>query len=147
MMKKIEYQGGLLSFNIPSNWIEEYDEINGGAYYEDIPTSGTLRLNVLTIQSKPENESPSIIFRERKNTIDFKEYLSNEGDEICEYLERSIEGEVSITIYTFACIHQSEQTDYLIAIFTWTIESIFENQTKYIEVLNLLRNNFSNAKF
>ncbi len=48
-MKKITYRGGLISFQIPKDWIEEYEENGGGTFYEDSQESGTLRINVLTV--------------------------------------------------------------------------------------------------
>jgi hypothetical protein len=49
LMKKITYRGGLISFQIPKDWIEEYEENGGGTFYEDSQESGTLRINVLTV--------------------------------------------------------------------------------------------------
>jgi hypothetical protein len=49
--KTIEYRGGLVSFRIPSDWVEEYEADGGGVFYADKPDSGTLRLNVMTLRS------------------------------------------------------------------------------------------------
>ncbi|NUY79653.1 hypothetical protein HUK80_02000 [Flavobacterium sp. MAH-1] len=49
-MKKILYRGGLLQFKIPENDVEEYDEIEGATFYEDGPYTGTVRLNVITLE-------------------------------------------------------------------------------------------------
>jgi hypothetical protein len=146
-MKKIEYQNGLVAFSIPKNWIEEYSDEHGAAFYEDSPNSGTLRLNVMTVSSDSENGNPSVIFKEQKNIADLKEYLSTDGDEICEYILSANENNTLITITTFACIHQTKQNDFLIAIFTWTIESLFENQDAFKEELNSIRNNILQIKF
>jgi len=53
-LKKIKYRGGLVNFSIPAGWVEEYDPNGGGTFYEDNPDAGTLRLNVLTIESPRE---------------------------------------------------------------------------------------------
>ncbi|WP_214470394.1 hypothetical protein [Mesorhizobium sp. dw_380] len=51
--KKIEYRGGLITFEIPYVWIEEYEAEDGGMFYEDGPDTGTLRLNVTTFRAGP----------------------------------------------------------------------------------------------
>ena len=57
-MKTIDYRGGLVSFEIPSDWKEEYEADDGGTFYQDKPDAGTLRLNVLSMASK-EAKTPS----------------------------------------------------------------------------------------
>ena len=49
-MKTIVYRGGLLKFRIPESWKEEYSDIDGGTFYEDVPDSGTLRVKVITLE-------------------------------------------------------------------------------------------------
>ena len=47
--KKIKYRG-ILTFEIPETWTEEYDDEHGGSFYEDTPLSGTLRLKLMTLK-------------------------------------------------------------------------------------------------
>jgi len=56
-LKLIIYRGGILRFGIPSHWLEEYEEEGGGTFYEDTPDSGTLRLNVMTMEAPPSVQS------------------------------------------------------------------------------------------
>ena len=51
-LKPITYRGGLVKFYVPSTWVEGYEPDGGGTFYEDLPNSGTLRLNVLTFENK-----------------------------------------------------------------------------------------------
>ncbi|MBL8085918.1 MAG: hypothetical protein JNN26_25045, partial [Candidatus Obscuribacter sp.] len=63
-MKTIVYRGGIVKFQIPSHWKEEYEEEGGGTFYEDSADSGTLRLNVLTFESESplgENSSQELL--------------------------------------------------------------------------------------
>ena len=53
-MKLIVYRGGVVSFQIPADWREEYSDTEGGMFYGDRPDSGTLRLTVITIKSPKE---------------------------------------------------------------------------------------------
>ena len=58
-MKLINYRGGIARFNLPSSWIEEYDEQGGAAFYEDKPDSGTLRIDVMNIEKPPGEVGPA----------------------------------------------------------------------------------------
>jgi len=58
-MKSINYRGGIARFNLPSSWVEEYDDEGGGTFYEDKPDSGTLRLNVMNIEKPPGQVRPT----------------------------------------------------------------------------------------
>ncbi len=51
-MKPVLYRGGLVSFRIPESWREEHGSEGGGTFYEDKPDSGTLWLNVLSMEKK-----------------------------------------------------------------------------------------------
>src|SRR5262245_36734912 len=65
-LKMIKYRGGIAEFAIPSHWHEEYEPEGGGTFYDDSPDSGTLRLNVLTCESKdtPEEQMAATAFRD-----------------------------------------------------------------------------------
>jgi hypothetical protein len=52
MTKTVTYRGGIVVFSIPNHWLEEYEPAGGATFYEDKPDSGTLRLNVLSFDSK-----------------------------------------------------------------------------------------------
>ena len=146
-MKTIQYRGGLISFNIPKNWVEEYVESGGGTFYEDIPTSGTLRVNVMTIAHESPNVNPGDMFKEKHETNELKEYLSDSGDEIYEHIIRTEENRIPITLFHFTCVHKTEQKDFLLAMFTWTIETIFEYDEDQIQEINAIRNCICGVKF
>jgi hypothetical protein len=56
--KTIVYRGGLITFEIPHLWIEEYEAEGGGTFYEDGPDTGTLRLNVITVRPGSDQVLP-----------------------------------------------------------------------------------------
>lgn len=64
--KTITYRGGIAQFAIPAHWREEYEPTGGGTFYEDSPDSGTLRLNVLSFESKntPAEQMAATAFRD-----------------------------------------------------------------------------------
>lgn len=65
-LKIIKYRGGIAEFTIPAHWREEYEPEGGGTFYEDSPDSGTLRLNVLSFESKdtPAEQMAATAFRD-----------------------------------------------------------------------------------
>ena len=50
-MKEIQYRG-ILSFRIPRTWVEEQESGGLGVYYLPSPESGTLRVDLLTIEGR-----------------------------------------------------------------------------------------------
>lgn len=51
--KTINYRGGVVRFQIPFHWKEEYEDDGGGTFYAPGDDTGTLRLNVLTFKAPP----------------------------------------------------------------------------------------------
>lgn len=54
--KTIVYRGGIVKFDIPAHWLEEYDPEGGGTFYDDVPSTGTLRLNVIGFRISPDRQ-------------------------------------------------------------------------------------------
>lgn len=50
-LKTIYYRGGVVTFRIPARWQEGYEEAGGGTFYKAGDDTGTLRLNVLTLEA------------------------------------------------------------------------------------------------
>jgi hypothetical protein len=50
-MKRLEYRGGLVRFELPSHWVEEYEPEGGGTFYDNTIEAVMLRLNVLSFQA------------------------------------------------------------------------------------------------
>jgi hypothetical protein len=51
-MKTVNYRGGLVSFEIPSQWSEDTDTAGSTRFFEDGDDTGTMRLNLLTFERK-----------------------------------------------------------------------------------------------
>ncbi|MBK8952757.1 MAG: hypothetical protein IPM85_11210 [Chitinophagaceae bacterium] len=99
-----------------------------------------------TIKSKKDNENPLQALKNGKQ-IDQNEYATKEGNNILEYLIRTKENEIPITIFTLVCAHKTKQKEYLLAVFTWTIETKFETQEKYIQEWSHIRTQIQNVNF
>ena len=63
LMKRILYRGGIASFDIPGSWVEEHQPEGGASFFEDLPDSGTLRLNVLSFGSDGNVAGEEIVSR------------------------------------------------------------------------------------
>jgi hypothetical protein len=51
-MKTVNYQRGLVSFDIPAHWREDTDPAGSARFYDDSDDTGTMRLNVLSFGRK-----------------------------------------------------------------------------------------------
>jgi hypothetical protein len=49
-LKTVRFQDGAVAFRIPAHWEEEYEEENGGDFYDPDEDNGTLRLRLRTFQ-------------------------------------------------------------------------------------------------
>ena len=47
-MKTVSYRDGLVTFEIPDNWIEDTDDETPGLFYEDVAEAGILQLSITT---------------------------------------------------------------------------------------------------
>ncbi len=50
-LKTINYRGGVVRFRVPADWQEEYEDAGGGTFYAAGDDTGTLRINVLTMEA------------------------------------------------------------------------------------------------
>ena len=60
-LKNICYRGGIACFEIPASWKEEYEPSGGATFYEDLPDSGTLRLNALSVSSNGKETGEQMV--------------------------------------------------------------------------------------
>ncbi len=59
-MRTVQYRGGVITFEVPDDWVDEPDGPDGGmAYYADEPDSPTLFVHVLTLQHATEHLTPT----------------------------------------------------------------------------------------
>ena len=47
-MKQVCYRDGLVTFEIPDNWIEDTEDETAGMFYEDVAEAGILQLSITT---------------------------------------------------------------------------------------------------
>jgi hypothetical protein len=65
-MKHVEYRGGLVRFELPRHWVEEYEPNGGGTFYDEAVDAVTLRLNVLSFRApKPIEVGEALVAARR----------------------------------------------------------------------------------
>jgi hypothetical protein len=87
LTKTVSYRGGIVVFSIPNQWLEEYEPEGGATFYEDKPDSGTLRLNVLSFDSK---DTPAVQMAMKVFPENSYELLPN-GFPIRRYVKDAVE--------------------------------------------------------
>jgi hypothetical protein len=148
-LKEINYRGGVVKFKIPSNWKEEYEENGGGAFYEDTPNTGTLRLNIITMQAPPDVDGNlpvqalSSVSAIDQNSI---EILAN-GNVLAHAVQRSEEQGKRITLYWWYLANYVPPNYVRIANYSYTILTSRENDRKTQEEIELLKTQIKNAVF
>ena len=58
--RPIAYRNGVIAFEVPASWVEEYEEDGGGVFYEDAADSGTLRLDVATLRAPEQADALAV---------------------------------------------------------------------------------------
>ena len=148
-MKTISYRGGVITFQIPAHWKEEYQTEGGGMFYEDRPDSGTLRLNVLTFKA-PEGKLPTNGYGQFAATpLGKGERLiqTSHGDGLKISKKSSVEKGVKIEMHCWQVAHCAPPSKLYIASFTWTILQSQDSDPKFQKEVEFLTEQISKAYF
>lgn len=146
-LKKINYRG-ILSFEIPKNWIEEYDDDLGGTFYKNVPTSGTLRLKVISFNI---TESSSCL-----DAADILNKLNSKESELIKlpnknaykmFSEETIDSGYAITIYYWNLVQIIQPNKARLANFSYTILSDQLNLKSVKEEIEFITSQVESAKF
>lgn len=139
-MKLIRYRGGIVSFKLPSDWKEEYYDDGGAAFYKDDEESGTLRLSVLSFESKVKQDnginlsSKSGMYVEEGFPLKEEvKYTQEDGDELLMYFW-------DITIPT-------NNNGQNIVVFSYTVLASQENDIQILQEIDLVRNSILSAHY
>jgi hypothetical protein len=143
-MKTIDYRGGLVSFEVPSDWKEEYEAEGGGTFYEDGPDSGTLRLNVLSMASK-EAKSPSQIIRHVFGGDSYE--MLPCGFAMRHYMQRSEEQGTPLYLYRWEILVPVTPTHTRLVCFTHTLLAAKEGTELAKRELSIVNSLVRTARF
>lgn len=146
--KRINYRG-ILRFEIPEDWIEEYDDEDGGTFYKDHPTSGTLRIKLISINI-PENLSTKstmsilndLIPKKTSETI----LLPNKNAYNMFY-EQLVENGTDITIYYWSLVQSIQLNKTRMANFSYTILSKEVSSERIQKEIEFVTQQIENAEF
>ncbi|MEH6491185.1 hypothetical protein [Halopseudomonas sp.] len=146
--KEISYNGGLITFSVPQDWIEEYDQQVGGSFYEDSPTSGTFRLHVVTMRSPaPVTKSEAVNVLQSVGEPDDPISTLSNGTAYKTFSEKAVDSGNDITIYYWSLAQIIEPNHARIANFSYTVLSSQVGTTQYQEEIDYLLNSIRNARF
>lgn len=146
--KSINYRG-ILSFRIPTSWMDEYEETGGGIFYLDLPDSATLAVNVLTFESSGIFESLSAenFIKTRIKDINTELNLLDNGNASIAYWKHASEegNELAIKYWEIANIIQPNHIR--IAIFSYTLLKKQAQDKYYLDEINSLNHEILSCKF
>lgn len=148
-MKAISYRGGIITFQIPAHWKEEYQPEGGGTFYDDRADSGTLRLNVLTFKA-PEGKLATNGYSHFASTPlgEGERLLKTPHDDGLKITKKSaVEKGVKIEMYSWQLAHCAPPSKFYIASFTWTILQSQSSEPKFQKEVEFLTEQISKAVF
>jgi hypothetical protein len=143
MTKTVVYRGGIVVFSIPSNWLDEYEADGGGTFYEDVPDSGTLRLNVLSFDSKDKAAAQMAIDVFPANSY---ELLGN-GFPLRRYMKEGMEDGERLHIHRWEVAVPVPPHSVRLAMFAHTVLASQENSPRVKAELALIDRSVRGAVF
>lgn len=152
-MKSIEYRGGVVTFRIPADWVEEYGDRGGGTFYRNVPDAGTLRLHVTTM-ANDNLVTPEFVYDEVASTWNDKilssdaklERLPN-GNTMIRYRKNSFSWFKRIVLHFWEVYNAVPPHHMRIALFSYTILRAQETDPRTLAELNLLDGEIRAAAF
>ncbi len=143
-LKRIQYRGGIVCFEIPASWREEYDPKGGATFYEDGPDSGTLRLNVLSFASNGnETEAQTLA-----NVIARGDYIAiPRGLALKEETKTSYEEGEKLLIYYWTVLIPVSSFRIRLAVFSYTILDSQASDPRNASEVELLASSIKNAEY
>jgi hypothetical protein len=144
-MKAIDYRGGVISFQIPEDWVEEYEHDGGATFYANEPDSGTLRLSILTLEG-PTLPGPEGLMRAHQNGPGQPEMLPT-GNTVVSYRKSATEDGEQLTIFYWTLANGVPPRHIRLAIFSYTIVERQVADAKVVAELAMLNHEIRAAVF
>lgn len=147
-MKTINYLGGVVQFQIPIQWKEEYSDVDGGTFYDEKPDSGTFRLKIITAKSPSEitNDSAVQILGSFRQTAGKSERLSN-ANALAKFEELSVDRGHKIKILYWMIANPIPPDHARIATFSYTILESKEHDPQTIREIEMFDREVRTARF
>lgn len=143
MSKTISYRGGIVTFSLPRAWQEEYEPSGGGTFYDSRQDSGTLRLNVLSFESKgtPANQMALAAFPAGS----FE--LIGKGFPLRKAVEKATEDNEALHIHKWDVAVPVPPNSLRLVLFSYTILASQETEVETKAELSLINNSVRAAAF
>lgn len=149
-MKTIVYRGGIVKFQVPSHWKEEYEEEGGGTFYEDSADSGTLRLNVLTFESESplgENDPSAYLESISEQPAAVIEALPDKLSAMLSYSKTVQEGDELLKIYYWQIANMIPPRHLRLAVFSYCFLASQESSATIRNELSMLNQSLRKCIF
>ena len=150
-MKQVAFRGGLIKFEVPNDWVEEYESDGGGIFYRDDGSddTGTLRLSVITASAPdmlPKDEDMEILKTTKGvNAANVKRLVN--GNAIGTHVERSHERGTPITLFWWHVTNVVPPKHIRIANFSYTVLTNKEDDAATRAEVKMLGESVENALF
>jgi len=144
-MKTIKYRGGLVTFRIPHDWLEEYEREGGATFYEDRPDSGTLRLSTMTMEGQKPADADDLL-RGLSGKPAEPELLES-GHALVTYEQRTEEGGEALRMKYWLIAQAVEPRHIRIAIFSHAVLAKDANAPAMIAEVEMLDREIRSATF
>jgi hypothetical protein len=142
--KSVNYRGGVVTFEIPSAWKEEYDPKGGGTFYEERPDSGTLRLNVLGFTNNAGKSSNEMVEAQlQKGDYDQINY----GAPAKRHMVESEEEGVKLHLYRWELLVPVPPQSLRIVILSYTIVAGQEADLRIKEEMEMVGSIIKTARY
>jgi hypothetical protein len=148
-LKTIKYRGGIANFQIPTSWIEEYEQQGGGTFYEKGEDTGTLRVRVMDFERAADKVDTGQTAYEVFTTLkDFGEVERlPSGNAIAHSVLTAIEAGVDLRLHTWHIGVSLTPADFRIVAFTYTIMATQEHDPKMEHELKLLDRSIRSGEY
>jgi len=152
-MKRIAYQGGIVSFSIPDDWVEEYEEEAGTTlFYEDKPGSGTLRLNVIAARepNRPIDRSGTdrlrSLFDGTRQPNMVVRVLDN-GNVLSTYTRQAFERGEELSMHYWEIANRMDENHIRLAIFSFTTSASRTSDKEILAQIAMLDEHLPQIRF
>ncbi|RBP47009.1 hypothetical protein [Arenicella xantha] len=145
--KEIKYNGGVVTFSVPIDWKEEYGDDGGGTFYEDSPTSGTFRINLLTLRSPSQISKKDVgAVLDGISPSETTKFLEN-GNAYKMYKNNVCESGQEITIIYWSLANVIEPNNARLANFSYSVLTENETNENVIKEIKFLTEQIEKASF
>jgi len=139
-LKTITYRGGVVTFRIPADWIEEYGTEGGGTFYDDAPDSATFRLEIITLKAPSPltaESAPDVLSGLDQSAAATIERLPS-GCALIRFTESAVDRGQLLIITCWSVAHVIPPSHARIATFTYTLLDWQKDDVRFQSELGLL---------